>query len=95
MADEEEQATQLDRDQVISLIGKHASQLATLARQHGCTALAYLLRSAAEQAEQDLNCWSRLRASKSGCEGRRRRSGGGLFPEIRATFQRDILRRHF
>jgi hypothetical protein len=54
VADEEEPSTQLDREQAISLIGKHANELATLARQLGCVTLSYLLKSAAEQAEQDL-----------------------------------------
>jgi hypothetical protein len=47
---EEEQAAPLDREQVISLIGKHAKQLAALATQHGCTTLAL----AVDQAEKDL-----------------------------------------
>jgi len=54
VSDEQEPATQLDREQVISLIGKHATQLATLARQQGCTTLSYLLQLAVEQAEKDL-----------------------------------------
>jgi hypothetical protein len=53
MADEEKPAP-LDREQVISLIGKHAKQLATLARQQGCTTLAYVLQLAVDQAEKDL-----------------------------------------
>jgi hypothetical protein len=53
MADEEKPAP-LDREQVISFIGKHAKQLATLARQQGCTTLSYLLQLAVEQAEKDL-----------------------------------------
>jgi hypothetical protein len=53
MADEEK-AAPLDRDQVISLIAKHAKQLASLAKQQGCMSLYYLLQTAAEQAEQDL-----------------------------------------
>jgi hypothetical protein len=44
----------LDRDEVISLIAKHAKQLASLAKQQGCMSLYYLLQTAAEQAEQDL-----------------------------------------
>lgn len=51
---EEEQAAPLDREQVISLIGKHAAQLAALARQQGCTTLAYVLQLAVDQAEKDL-----------------------------------------
>jgi len=54
MADEEEAATQLDREQVISLIAKHAKQLASLARDQGCTTLCYILQTAVEQAERDL-----------------------------------------
>jgi hypothetical protein len=53
MADEEK-AAPLDRDEVISLIAKHAKQLASLAKQQGCMSLYYLLQTAAEQAEQDL-----------------------------------------
>ena len=53
MAEEEEPAP-LDREQVISLIGKHAKQPATLARQQGCTTLSYVLQLAVEQAEKDL-----------------------------------------
>jgi hypothetical protein len=53
MADEEKPAP-LGREQVISLIGKHAKQLATLARQQGCTTLSYVLQLAVEQAEKDL-----------------------------------------
>jgi hypothetical protein len=53
MADEEK-AAPLDREQVISLIAKHAKQLASLARQQGCLTLYYLLQTTAEQAEQDL-----------------------------------------
>jgi hypothetical protein len=54
VADEEEPATQSDREQVISLIAKYAKQLASLAQQQGCMSLYYLLQTAAEQAEQDL-----------------------------------------
>jgi Fe-S cluster assembly iron-binding protein IscA len=53
MADEEK-AAPLDREQVISLIGKHAKQLAALAKQQGCTTLSYVLQLAADQAEKDL-----------------------------------------
>jgi hypothetical protein len=53
MADEEK-AAPLDREQVISLIAKHATQLASLAKRQGCMSLYYLLQTAAEQAEQDL-----------------------------------------
>jgi hypothetical protein len=54
VADDEETATQLDREQVISLIANHAKQLASPAKQQGCMTLYYLLQTAAEQAEQDL-----------------------------------------
>jgi hypothetical protein len=54
VADEEKPATHLDRQQVISLIAKHAKELASLAKQQGCMSLHHLLRMAAEQAEQDL-----------------------------------------
>jgi hypothetical protein len=53
MADEEKPAP-LDREHVISLIGKHAKQLATLARQQGCTTLSYVQQLAVDQAEKDL-----------------------------------------
>jgi AraC-like DNA-binding protein len=53
MADEEKPAP-LGREQVISLIGKHAKQLATLARQQGCSTLSYVLQLAVDQAEKDL-----------------------------------------
>jgi hypothetical protein len=53
MADEEE-AAPLDREQVVSLIAKHAKQLAGLAKEQGCMTLYYLLQTAAEQAEMDL-----------------------------------------
>jgi hypothetical protein len=52
VADEEH--TPLDRKQVISLIGKHAKQLAQLASEQGCITLCYLLQTAVEQAEKDL-----------------------------------------
>jgi hypothetical protein len=54
VADEQEPPTQLDREQVISLIGKHAQQLAKLAGEQGCTTLCYLLQAAVQQAEKDL-----------------------------------------
>jgi hypothetical protein len=54
VADDEETATQLDREQVISLIAKYAKQLASLAQQQGCMTLYYLLQTAAEHAEQEL-----------------------------------------
>jgi hypothetical protein len=41
VADEEE-PTPLDREQVISPIGRHTKQLAELARDQGCTTLCYL-----------------------------------------------------
>jgi hypothetical protein len=53
MADETKPAP-LDREQVISLIGRHAKQLAELARDQGCTTLCYLLQTAVEQAEKEL-----------------------------------------
>jgi hypothetical protein len=53
MADEEE-PTPLDREQVISLIGRHAKQLAELAREQRCTTLYYLLQAAVEQTEKEL-----------------------------------------
>jgi hypothetical protein len=49
VADEEE----LDREQVISFIGRHTKQLARLARDQGCTTLYYLLHAAVEQAEKN------------------------------------------
>jgi len=52
VADEDEPTSA--REQVISLIAKHAKQLASLAEQQGCRRLYYLLQRAAEQAEQDL-----------------------------------------
>jgi hypothetical protein len=52
VADEDEPT--LGREQVISLIAKHAQQLASLAEQQGCRRLCYLLHRAAEQAEYDL-----------------------------------------
>ena len=51
---DQEEPTPLDREQVISLIGKHAKQLAMLAREQGCTTLSYLLQAAVEQAEKEL-----------------------------------------
>jgi len=54
VADEQEPAMQLEREQVISLIGRYAKEFADLARQRGCTSLSYLLQLAAEQAEKDL-----------------------------------------
>jgi hypothetical protein len=50
MADEEK-AAPLDREQVISLIGKRAEQLAALARS---TMLSYLLQTVVKQAEKEL-----------------------------------------
>jgi len=52
MADTED--GDLTREQVISLISRHAKELAALARNHGCETLYYLLQTAAEQAEKDL-----------------------------------------
>ena len=46
--------TPLNREQVISLISKHAKQLAALAREQGCTTLCSLLQAAVEQAEKEL-----------------------------------------
>jgi hypothetical protein len=43
-----------EREQVISLIGKYAKEFADLARERGCTSLAYFLQLAAEQANKDL-----------------------------------------
>jgi hypothetical protein len=51
---DEEKPARLDREQVISLIGKHATQLAALAREQGCTTLYNLLQAAVEQTEKDL-----------------------------------------
>jgi hypothetical protein len=51
---DEEEPTPLDREQVISLIGRHTKQLAELARDQGCTTLYYLLQAAVEQAEKEL-----------------------------------------
>jgi hypothetical protein len=53
MVDETKPAP-LDREQVISLIGRHAKQLAELARDQGCTNLYYLLQNAVEQTEKEL-----------------------------------------
>jgi hypothetical protein len=50
----EEKTAPLDREQAIKLIGKHAEQLAALARQQGCTTLSYVLQLAVDQAEKDL-----------------------------------------
>ena len=44
----------LDREQVVSLIAKHAKQLASLASEQDCMTLYYLLQTAVEQAERDL-----------------------------------------
>ena len=52
----------LSREQVISLISKHAKELASLARSHGCETLYYLLQTAAEQADKELG-------GRSGGEG--------------------------
>ena len=52
MADTED--GDLTREQVISLISRHAKQLAVLARNQGCETLYYLLQTAAEQAEKEL-----------------------------------------
>jgi hypothetical protein len=54
MADED-RPTSLDREQIIARIGRHASQLAGLAREQGCTTLSHMLQDAAEQAEKDLS----------------------------------------
>ena len=64
MADEEEPAMQLEREQVISLIGRYAKEFAALARERGCTTLSYLLQLAAEQAEKDV-----MKARESGESG--------------------------
>ena len=53
MADTEQ--GDLSREQVISLISKHAKELASLARNQGCETLYYLLQTAAEQAEKELD----------------------------------------
>ncbi|MFL5069142.1 MAG: hypothetical protein ACJ8FU_11705 [Xanthobacteraceae bacterium] len=50
---EEDKAAPLEREQVISLIAKHAKQLAGLAKEQGCSTLCYLLQAAVEQAEKD------------------------------------------
>jgi hypothetical protein len=52
MADED-QPTSLDREQIIARIGRHASQLAVLAREQGCSTLSDMLQVAAEQAEKE------------------------------------------
>lgn len=44
----------LTREQVLALIGKHASRLAELARDHGFAKLDFRLHLAAKQAERDL-----------------------------------------
>ena len=51
MAEDEEGLT---RDQVLALIGKHASRLAEVARDHGFGKLHFRLHLAAKQAERDL-----------------------------------------
>ena len=44
----------LTREQVVTLLGKHAKELATLARENGCETLYFLFQTAAEQAEKEL-----------------------------------------
>jgi hypothetical protein len=66
MADTEQ--GDLSREQVISLISKHAKELASLARNQGCETLYYLLQTAAEQAEKELG-------SHSGGEGGTKATG--------------------
>ena len=51
MAEEEEVLT---REQVATLIGKHAKRLADLAQDHGFGKLHFRLHLAAKQAEKDL-----------------------------------------
>jgi hypothetical protein len=51
---DEEEPTTSDREQVISLMGLHAKQLAELARDQGCTTLYYLLQAAVEQTEKEI-----------------------------------------
>ena len=53
MADVEKPAS-VERDEAISLIGKHARKLATLASDHGCATLSHMLQIAGEQAEREL-----------------------------------------
>jgi hypothetical protein len=48
---DEEEPTPLDREQVISPVGRHTKQLAGLARDQGYTTLYYLLQAAVEQAD--------------------------------------------
>jgi putative SOS response-associated peptidase YedK len=43
----------LTREQVVTLLGKHAKELATLARENGCETLYFLFQTAAEQADKE------------------------------------------
>jgi hypothetical protein len=44
----------LNREQVVTLLGKHAKELATLAKNNGCETLYFLFQTAAEQADKEL-----------------------------------------
>jgi hypothetical protein len=50
----EKEPKPLNRDQVVSLLGKHAKELATLAKNNGCETLYFLFQTAAEQADKEL-----------------------------------------
>jgi hypothetical protein len=39
---------------VVTLLGKHAKELATLAKANGCETLYFLFQTAAEHAEKEL-----------------------------------------
>jgi hypothetical protein len=56
MADKE---TTLSRQEVISLVARHAKQLAELARSHGCETVHYFLHLAVQEAERELAAMSR------------------------------------
>ena len=44
----------LTREQVVTLLGKHAKELAKLARENGCETLYFLFQTAAEHADKEL-----------------------------------------
>jgi hypothetical protein len=50
----EKEPKPLSREQVVSLLGKHAKELATLAKNNGCETLYFLFQTAAEQADKEL-----------------------------------------
>jgi hypothetical protein len=51
MADKE---TAPSRQEVISLVARHAKQLSDLAQSHGCETVHYFLNLAAQEAEREL-----------------------------------------